>query len=90
MLQIDGIRAEERYVYSLAKAVVQIAGSRSGLDAFRAREHSPARHILVGRRATQIKDDLELMGVALTSQNRFTPEHFAKHTSGNLNKYGPS
>lgn len=69
--------------YSLAKAVVQVARSRSEFYAFSARQHSPTGHIFVVRRAAEIKDDLELVAIAFASQYRFAPKHFAKHASEN-------
>lgn len=70
--------------HSLAKTMTQIARSRSRFDDFCSGELPPARHILICGRAAKVKDNIQLMAVALASQYGFAPKHLPKHTATRL------
>lgn len=50
---------------SLAEAAAQIAGSQTWFDSFCPRKLPPARHILIRGCTAEIKDDLQLVTIAL-------------------------
>lgn len=68
-----------RAVFS--ESLRQRGWSRSRYQPLGTRKLLPAWHGLFRRRSNQIKNDIQLMVVALTGQDRLSCQHFTKDTS---------
>lgn len=76
---LAGVREKgEAEVISLSEPILKIARSSSGRNVVATRKRLPLRHGFFRRRAHQIPDNIQLMGIALASQYRFSDKHFTK------------
>lgn len=64
------------------EAVLQVTRPRSGGERLGARQLFPAGHVLVGRRANKVEDDIKLMTVALAREDRLPNQHLSEDTAG--------
>lgn len=71
-------------MYSLAKTAAQIAGPLSRFDSFCSGELPPARHILICGCAAKVKDDFQLVTVALAGKNGLPNKHFSEYTAAQI------
>lgn len=75
--------ADKLRVDLLSETMAKVTRSRPRLDCLRSGKVSKAWHVVLRGRATQVKDNLKLVVIALTSQDRLSPEHFSKDATDN-------
>lgn len=65
----------------LSEATLQVAGSGARRKVFSTWQALPARHVFVCWIAEEIPDEIKLMAVALTREDRLANEHFSKYAT---------
>lgn len=63
-----------------SESLGKVSWSWVRLQGFRVGERPPSRHVFVGRGAAELKDDLELVTITLSSQDRLANKHLTKYT----------
>ena len=62
----------------LSESVLEVPSSRTRCQALTAGEQLPTRHVLIGGRPHKIPNELELMCVAFTRQDRLPHDHLGE------------